>query len=268
METTSADGTTIAYDVSGSGPPVVIVHGAYVSRAIDSFPVELAGVLASTFTVAHYERRGRGESGDTAPYAVEREIEDLRAVIEAVGDGPAYVLGLSSGAVLALEAAAAGAPIAKLVMYEPPFVVDDSRDPIPDDYVATLDRLIAAGRPGDAIAHAMTTAVGLPAEMVTGMRGAPFFPLMEAIGHTTAYDARIMNGQMAGKPLQLARWEHVPTPILVLVGEQSDRFFQTGTRAFAEGMPTATHRSFVTGADESHAVTPEALAHELEEFFA
>jgi pimeloyl-ACP methyl ester carboxylesterase len=267
MKTTSADGTTIAYDVVGSGPPVVIVHGAYVSRAIDSFPADLAGMLAPRFSVAHYERRGRGESGDTAPYAVEREIEDLRAVIEAVG-APASVVGLSSGAVLALEAAAAGAPIEKLALYEPPFVVDDSRAPIPDDYVATLDELVAAGQPGDAIAHAMTTAVGLPEEMVAGMRGAPFFPLMEAIGHTAAYDARIMDGKMAGKPLPFERWAEVMTPILVLVGEQSDRFFQTGTRAFADGMPTATHRSFDTGAEESHGVTPEALARVLEEFFA
>jgi hypothetical protein len=181
---TSADGTSIAYDVVGSGPPVVIVDGAYVYRAIDTLPVELAG--------------------------------------------------------LALEAAAAGAPIEKLAMYEPPFIVDESRAPIPDDYVATLDGLIAAGRPGDAIAYAMTTAVGLPEEMVADIRGEPFFPLMEAIGHTAAYDARIMDGTMAGNPLPFARWAGV----------------------------SATQRSFDTGSDESHEVTAEALAPELERFFA
>lgn len=155
----SKDGTMIAVEKTGSGPALVLVDGAFVHRAIDQFPASLAELLAPRFTVAHYERRGRGESGDTTPYAVEREIEDLAAVVEAAG-GSASVLGMSSGAVLALEAAVRGVAIERLLMWEPPFVVDDSRPPLPDDYVAHLDELVAAGRRGDAMEYALTTAVG------------------------------------------------------------------------------------------------------------
>ena len=265
--TTSRDGTVIAYGRTGAGPAIVIVDGAFVYRAIDQLPVDLAGMLAPRFTVAHYERRGRGESGDTPPYAVEREIEDLQAVIDAVG-GSACVLGLSSGAVLALEAAAHGVAIDKLALYEPPFVVDDSRPPLPEDYVAHLDELIAAGRRGDAMEYALTRAVGLPEEDVRAMRAEPFFAAMEAVAHTAAYDGAIMADTMAGRPLPLQRWASVTIPTLVIVGEKSDAFWQHGTRALARGLPNAVHRTLDTQADQAHAVAPAALAPLLDEFFA
>src|ERR1700675_2555861 len=147
----SKDGTTIAYDRSGDGPPLILVSGAMGTKA---HAVELASQLAPTFTVFTYDRRGRGDSGDTEPYAVEREIEDLEAVIGAAG-GSAFVYGHSSGAVLALRAAAAGLDIPKLALHEPPFIVDDSHAPVPDDVVEHLDELIAADKPGDAVAYFM-----------------------------------------------------------------------------------------------------------------
>ncbi|MQA81249.1 MAG: alpha/beta fold hydrolase [Streptosporangiales bacterium] len=263
---TSKDGTMIAVEKTGDGPAVVLVDGAYTYRAIDQFPASLAELLAPRFTVAHYERRGRGESGDTAPYAVEREIEDLAAVIDAVG-GSASVLGMSSGSVLALQAAVRGVAVERLAMWEPPFVVDDSRPPLPDDYVARLDALIAAGRRGDAMEYALTTAVGLPVDDVRAMRAEPFFALMEAVAHTAAYDGRVMADTMSGRPLAFERWAGFTIPALVLVGEKSDEFWQVGTRAFAHGMPTVRHRSIDTLAEEAHAVSPAALAPVLEEFF-
>ena len=263
----SRDGTRIAFDKTGAGPPIVIVDGAFVYRAIDQLPVMLAEMLAPRFTVAHYERRGRGDSGDTPPYAVEREVEDLQAIIDAVG-GRAFVLGLSSGAVLALEAAAHGVAIEKLALYEPPFIVDDSRPPLPEDYVVHLDELVAAGRRGDAIEYALTKAVGLPTDDVKAMRAEPFFAAMEAVAHTAAYDGAIMADTMAGKPLPLQRWASVRIPALVIVGENSKEFWQRGTRALAAGLPAGVHHSLDTMTDQSHAVAPKALAPLMEEFFA
>jgi pimeloyl-ACP methyl ester carboxylesterase len=144
----SKDGTSIAFDKSGEGPPLILVDGAFMHRSFGQ--PELAERLAEAFTVFRYDRRGRGDSGDTAPYAVEREVDDLQALIEAAG-GSAYVYGISSGAALAIEAAARGAAISKLALYEAPFIVDDSRPPVPDDVVAQLNELLAANRRGDAV---------------------------------------------------------------------------------------------------------------------
>jgi pimeloyl-ACP methyl ester carboxylesterase len=155
------------------------------------------------FTVYTYDRRGRGDSGDTAPYAVQREIEDLEAMIEAAG-GSAFVFGHSSGAVLALRAAGQlGDKIKKLALYEPPFILDDSRPPIPTDYVQHLRNLIAAGRPEDALAYFMTVAVGIPAEYIDGMKGAPFWASSVAVAHTISYDGEIMGGDHVWQPSRL-----------------------------------------------------------------
>src|ERR671937_523006 len=164
----SKDGTTIAFDQPGDGPSIILVGGAMSTR---SASVPLAALLAPHFTVFAYDRRGRGASGDTAPYAVEREVDDLDALISAAG-GSAFVFGHSSGAVLALEVAARGLAITKLALYEPPFIVDDSRPPLPRDYVTQLTELIAAERRGDAVAYFMTTAVAVPGGMVGPMRSA------------------------------------------------------------------------------------------------
>ncbi len=166
----SKDDTAIAFDQSGQGPVVILVGGALGDRSASE---PLAALVAEHFTVLNYDRRGRGESGDTLPYAVEREIEDIDALIKE-GGGSAFVLGGSSGAVLALEASARGLAIKKLALYEPPFIIDESRPPLPKDYVTQLNEMIAAGQRGDAVAFFMTKAVGMPAEAIVPMRRTPF----------------------------------------------------------------------------------------------
>ena len=178
----SSDGTAIAFDRSGDGPPLILVGGAMGYRA---HAVPLASQLATTFKVFNYDRRGRADSGDTQPYAVDREIEDLDAVIGATG-GSAFVYGHSSGAVLALQAVAAGLNVPKLALHEPPLIVDDSRPPVPDDLVDRLDELIAAGKPDDALALFMTDSVGMPAEALPAMRENASWGRMVAVAHTLA----------------------------------------------------------------------------------
>jgi pimeloyl-ACP methyl ester carboxylesterase len=258
---TSKDGTVIAFDRYGTGPALVLVDGATAVRAFD---VQLATVLAPHFSVYAYDRRGRGDSGDTPPYAVEREIEDLTAVIEAAG-GTAFALGHSSGAVLALRAAAAGAPIVKLAVYEPPFIVDGSRPPLPGDYVARLDALVAEGRRLDAWIHFMTAAVGLPHEMAEGMRGEPWVGAMEAVAHTIAYDGRVMGDTMSGTPLSPGPWGRIAIPVLVMDGSASPTHMHTGADALAAHLPHAERRTLV---GQDHGPADDVLAPELVKFFS
>lgn len=163
---TSDDGTRIAYEAVGGGPPIVIVSGAFGTRANAR---ELAGALSGRFTAAGYDRRGRGDSGDTQPYSPAREIDDLKAVIDALG-GSAFVYGHSSGGALSLDAVAAGLLILKLAVYEPPFTVDNSRPPYPDGFVETLRRLVETDRRGDAVAAFMRTGLLMPESEIEKMR--------------------------------------------------------------------------------------------------
>jgi len=214
METvTSKDGTTIAFDRTGEGPTRVVVGGALNGRT-DAAP--LAALLSPSYTVIAYDRRGRGDSTDTQPYAVEREIEDLAAVIEVTG-GSAFAFGHSSGAALILESAARGLPIMKQALYEPPYIVDDSRPPLPKEYVDHLDELVASDRRGEAVEYFMTVAVGMPPEMVTPMRDAPMWKSLEDIAHTIAYDGRMMGEHMSGAPLP-SDWSSIDVPNLVIGG--------------------------------------------------
>lgn len=186
----SSDGTIIAFDRSGEGPPIILVDGELCYRA--SGPNgPLAELLAPHFTVFTYDRRGRGDSGDTPPYAVDREVEDLEALINEAG-GSAYVYGISSGAALALEAANRGLAIKKLALYEAPFVVDDSRPPVPEDYLPQVDKLIAADRRGDAVKLFMRKGVRVPAVFVTMMQFMPAWSKLKGVAHTLPYDAEIM----------------------------------------------------------------------------
>jgi pimeloyl-ACP methyl ester carboxylesterase len=170
----------------GEGPPLILVDGALCYRA--SGPNgPLAELLRQHFTVFTYDRRGRGDSGDTAPFAVEREVEDLQALIEEAG-GSAYVCGISSGAVLALDAANRGLAIEKLALYEAPFVVDDTRPPVPEDHRARLDQLVASDRRGEAVKLFMSEGVRVPAIFVTMMRFMPAWPKLKAVAHTLPYD--------------------------------------------------------------------------------
>ncbi|WP_027342063.1 alpha/beta fold hydrolase [Hamadaea tsunoensis] len=228
---TSADGTEIAYGREGSGPAVVLVVGAFGDRN-EPVTAGLAAQLAADFTVYRYDRRGRGDSGDTAPYAVEREIEDLRAVVSAAG-GEAMVFGGSSGAILALRADAAGVPITRLAAFEPPFVTDPERPPLPTE--KELTDLVNSGRRDLAIEAFLTRGADMPADMVAGMRTQPFWPVMEAVAHTLAYDAAIVGEESV--PVELLA--SVTAPTLVLVGTASPVRMQTAAVAVTEAVPGA-----------------------------
>ncbi len=251
----SSDGTSIAFDRVGQGPPLIVVGGALGTRSSEA---SLAALLGPHATVIAYDRRGRGDSEDTQPYAVEREVEDLDALIEEVGSST-HVYGTSSGGNLAVEAAASGLGIEKLALWEPNYLVDDSRPPLPDDYVAQLEELIAAGRRGDAVEYFMTTAVGRPAEFVAPMREAPMWEGMEAGAHTLAYDGRIV----AGFSLPRDRVDSIGVPTLVIDGGQTP-WLSTGAEALAEALPEGGHRRI---AGQPHNVAPEAIAPVLTEFF-
>jgi pimeloyl-ACP methyl ester carboxylesterase len=262
METVrSRDGTTIAFDRSGRGPSLVIVGGALSDRG--AVP-ELASRLADQLTVIAIDRRGRGDSTDTPPYAIEREIEDLAALIDAAG-GSAFVLGHSSGAALSLRAAEAGVPIARLAVYEPPLMVDDTRPPIPDDYIPHLDELIAAGRRGEAVEYFLTTGPLIPPPAIEQIKQSPSWPAMEAMAHTIPYDARIMDGLMTGSTEPLARWASLAMPILVLDGGASPPWIRHGASALADVLPNATT---ATLEGQAHSPDPDVLAPVLLRFFA
>jgi len=224
----------------------------------------LAALLAKQFTVYTYDRRGRNESGDTAPYAVQREVEDIEALVKDAG-GSTYVYGVSSGAVLALEAAnKLPAKVRKLAMYEPPFMVDDSRPPVSADYTAKLKQMIASGRRGDAVEHFMTVAVGMPSEAVAPMRNAPMWPGLEAVAHTLIYDDAILGGNVGGKPLPPGKWRSATMPTLVMAGGASPASLRNAARAVADLLPNATHRTLE---GQTHEVAAEAIAPALVEFF-
>jgi pimeloyl-ACP methyl ester carboxylesterase len=258
-EVRSKDGTPIAFERSGAGPPLVVVLGSLNDR---SSAAPFAEALAPHFTVYAYDRRGRGDSGDTPPYAVDREVEDIDALISESG-GSALVYGHSSGAVLALEAAARGLAIPKLALYEPPFVVDDSRPPLPDDYVATLEELASSGRRGDAVAYFVMTGVGLPAEFADQMRSAPMWPALEELAPTLVYDGIIMRDTMSGRALPSEWAASVTTETIVMDGGASPAWQRTAVQALTDLLPHAQRRS-LDGQD--HEVAPEVLAPVLVEF--
>jgi len=260
MITLSKDGTRIAYDKTGQGPALILVAGAFQDRmAMGPY----AGPLSEHFTVYNYDRRGRGESGDIQPYAVEREIEDIEALIQEAG-GSAFVFGGSSGGVLTLDAAAHGLNITKLAVYEPPFVVDDSREPPPENIVDQLKELIASGRRGDAAETFMTKGSLMPADMVSGMRTQPFWPSVEAVAHTLVYDATIMEGTMRGRQLPVDRWQDVRIPTLVIYGGEGPAWSRNAAETLVKLLPHA-ERHPLEG--QFHTLTPDALAPVLEKFF-
>jgi Alpha/beta hydrolase family len=262
----SRDGTSIAFDLSGRGPAVILVAPAFGTRADQA---SLAAALAPSFTACAYDRRGRGESGDTAPYAVEREIEDLEAVIDAVG-GSAYVFGHPSGGVLALDAARVlPTKSTKLALYEPPFIIDASRPPMPADFASHLRELGAAGRRGNAVAY-WRTQLGVPAEAIAHVRRSPTWPGLEALAPTPPYDATIMGDTQRGDPTPLTRWAAVTVPALVMDGtvtmgrEDLHTFMRHGADELAAVLPDAQRRT-LEGQD--HGPADAALFPALKDFF-
>lgn len=261
----SADGTAIAYTAWGDGDPIIIIDGATAYRATTPENAETAELLANEFKVINYDRRGRGESEDSPPYAVEREFEDLAAVIEQAGSGRSpTAFAWSSGGNLALNAVQAGVSVERLALFEPNAVVDDARAPLPADYVEQLDASVADGRPGDAVALFMTAAAGLPSEMVDQMRqDADMWSMLEAIAPTIAYDGRNVGDSMSGKPLHSELWNRVNVPVLVMHGVDTWPHLAAGAQAIAEHLPTATLEA-VPG--ENHSTTPDVLASALRTF--
>ena len=262
---TSKDGTTIAFERSGTGPAIVLVGAALADRAGTA---RLAKYLAPSFTAINYDRRGRGKSTDTPLYAVEREVEDLEALIEAAG-GSAYLFGSSSGSVLALEAASRlGTKVKGLFMYEPPFIVDDSRPPMAEDLAEQIDTLVAKGRRNDAVKLFFAKGMGLPDMVVTLMRWLmPGWSGMARIAHTLRYDLAVLAGTQAGKPLPAKRWAKAQAPTLVMVGGKSEPFFHSGAKALAALLPHAQYRS-LEGRDHSAILmAPKAIAAAVTEFF-
>ena len=258
---TSSDGTQIAFDRLGDGPPVIVVCGAMCDRALMRPTAE---ELAKHFTVFNYDRRGRGDSGDTAPYAVEREIEDLGALIAEAG-GAASVYGHSSGAGLVLHAAAYGLPITKLVLHEPPYVPDgDDERRISHQYAENLKTILAEGRRGDAVELFMTT-VGMPPEMVGQMRKQPWWAGMEAIAPTLAYDSEVMGDISRGGTIPVDLVGRVTPPTLVLCGGASPAWMIDIGRQIADALPNG-QLGVLEG--QEHVVAPELLAPVVAEFFS
>lgn len=256
----SADGTTIAFDQTGNGPTVILVNGALGSRSM-GFLTPLAALLAPHFTVIDYDRRGRGESTDTQPFAVEREIEDIEALINAAG-GEAYLYGISSGACLALEATIKlGHKVKKLALYEAPYDSDDARRQAFRNYRKQLAEVLAEGRKDDAVGLFMMF-VGMPPEHLEGARQMPMWSMWEAVGQTLAYDAAAM-GDDASVPTEKAARNTVPT--LVMDGSASFPFMHTTAVALAQAMPHAEQRTLE---GQTHEVAAEALAPVLIAFFS
>ncbi len=262
---TSRDGTTIAFDQSGEGPTIVLVAAALADRA-DT--VKLGQHLSPAFTVINYDRRGRGRSTDQQPYAIEREVEDIEALIDDAG-GQAYLFGSSSGGVLALEAASRlGVKVKGVVMYEPPFIVDGSRPPMPDDFAEQIRRLVSTGRNSEAVKRFFIKGMGIPAVFVSLMRWLmPGWSKMAAIAHTISYDLAVLAGTQTGKPLPSGRWDAAHAPTLVMVGGKSEAFFHVGAKALVSILRKAQYR-VLDGRDHSAVMmAPEAVANAVSGFF-
>jgi pimeloyl-ACP methyl ester carboxylesterase len=249
---TSSDGTSIAFERTGTGPTIVLVDAAGCFRGFGP-TAPLVPALAADFTVVSYDRRGRGESTDTLPYSVDREVDDLRAVIDAVG-GSAFVYGFSSGAVLALYAAARELPVRKLVLMEPP-ISDQAHG---SDLAAEISTLVQAGRRADAV-ELFETSIGVPADMIADMRQSPNWTVMQALAHTLVYDLTI-TPTLTHKDLL-----EITTPTLVLDSQGSDQRLRTWARDTAAALPNATHRSLP---GQWHGVAPADLTAAITDFCA
>lgn len=250
-EVRSQDGTPIAFERSGRGPALIIIDGALCSRAFGP-SARLATRLAPHFTVYRYDRRGRGQSGDTRPYAPAREVDDIAALVREAGSSAA-LLGLSSGAALALEAAASIPGIGRVVAYEPPYV-DDTGERGGDRFEAALHRFVAAGDRGGAVKYFMRDMVGVPAPFVVFMRLMPWiWRRLEAVAHTLPYDAAVMTGFRIPR----ARLATIAVPVLVLNGSKTDPRLRDAARVIANAIPGARHGEL---AGQTHNVNPGVLA--------
>jgi pimeloyl-ACP methyl ester carboxylesterase len=259
---TSKDGTAIAVDKSGSGPPVIFVDGALCYRAQGpSGPV--AKLLSRRFTVFTYDRRGRGDSGNTPPYAIDREVEDLAAILREAG-GAAFVCGVSSGAVLALEGARRGLGVTRLALYEAPLIVDDTRPPIPPDFLTRLDAAVAADRRSDAVSMFLKL-VGVPGFGAAIMRLMPVWKKLTAVAHTLPHDIRLVEPYQHGTPLPSSYWTGATMTTLAMAGGKSPAYMRNGMRALAGVLPNAT---YLTLPGQTHMINAKVLVPQLVKFFS
>jgi len=255
----SRDGTTIAYDKRGEGPALILVDGALTVHSSGS-GAELARLLAPVLTVYGFDRRGRGESGDTPPYAVDREIDDIEALIDHAG-GSAFLYGHSSGGPLAMRAAIRlGSKVSKIALYEAPYNDDPGAQESWSQYLRQLRQTLAEGRRGDAVALFMGFA-GTPAEQIDSMRRAPFWPGLEAVAPTLAYDHAAILGEPWSVPTELAA--RVSVPALVMAGDAGLPFMPDAARTLSQAIPQGRLRMLE---GQTHAVNPGVLAPVLAAF--
>lgn len=258
----SADGTEIAYDVTGTGPAVVVVEGALCQRTMGTAQA-LIPLLSEHYAVFAYDRRGRGESGPgSAPFAVQREVEDLVAVLEAAGPD-AFVVGASSGAALVLEALRTGVVVRKVALYEVPFIVDDTHAPHDADLGLRTQQLVDAGRQGDAVKLFMRT-VGVPAFGLMMMRMMPVWKKLCGVAHTLTNDYAIVLEHQHGEPLPAGYLSGVKVPALVIAGGKSPAYLKNAQAAVAAALPEATLRELP---GQTHMVRGKATVPVLREFW-
>lgn len=257
---TSADGTPIAYERSGDGPVVIVVGGAFNDRGS---AVPLAEALAPQLSVVRFDRRGRGDSGDSGDYHVDREVEDLRALVDEIGGKPS-VFGMSSGGALALRAAAAGVPMDRLAVYEVPFVPDDDAEQATAaERARALKSLLAEERRADAVIEFMTS-MGMPEEMAAQMRHAPMFPALESLAHTLAYDLDVMGAEERGSAIPADLVTSVHIPVLAICGGAGSEATADTVRRLSALLPDGRH-AILPG--QTHDVAPAAIAPVLADFF-
>jgi len=250
----SADGTTIAYTRRGTGPAVILIDGALCHRGMGP-NFEVGGSLAELgFTTYAYDRRGRGGSGNPRPYAVAREVEDVAALLEAAG-GRAALFGISSGAALALRAAAVCDGVTQVVCFEPPFVVDDSKPALAADFVDRLDAHVAAGRNGAAVRQFLGE-VGMPRPMIRLMGLTPVWKKLTAIAPTLPHDMRIVGRHQQGRPLDASDWAGITAPVTVVDGGKSPAWMRNGNAHLADVLGAA----YTTLPGQTHMVKPKVLA--------
>jgi pimeloyl-ACP methyl ester carboxylesterase len=252
---TSADGTVIAYDRAGDGPLLIVSVGAFCTRQTFAAPRD----LTQQFTVVTYDRRGRGDSGDTEPFAPEREYEDLAAVATAAGAEPPFVFGHSSGAAIALRAAAAGLPVAGIVAYEAPFATDDAPRPQADP-ADRIRQLVSSGRNREAVIFWMTDVVRLPEEALAQLDSAPWVTALEPLARTLPYDLAVTAG---GVPV--AELRKITAPVLILGGSNSPAWFRRSVAEQAAATPGA-QLTMLDGYD--HNAPPEVITPIMTSFFS
>lgn len=259
MNTTiSKDGTIIAYDKTGSGKPLILVDGALCYRSFGPMP-KLAPLLAKHFTVYYYDRRGRGDSTDMQPYSPAKEVEDIAALVNEAG-GSAYLAGLSSGAALTLLAAESGLNLAKIALYEPPYVYEKNSVQSKIDHGANLNSLLAAGKLGDAVKYFMVKMVGAPAFFGFIMQLMPMFKKLKAVAHTLPYDTAVMGDFTVPEE----RLSQIAVPALVAGGGKSPENLRAAVKSVASALPNGT-LCMLDG--ETHNVKAEKLAPVLTEYF-